>query len=1143
MHKSKLILWTCVLVVYAMVVRAQTSNQRCVTVLSSSEITLVDSLLIDPESIMLNPRVSYVFDQSIQKITVTDSLPTELEVCYRVLQIPISKVYQHKSPSLYDSSAVYYSVYSRTPSVFRQEELFDTPNIHKSGSLTRGVNFGNTQGVNVNSSFNFQMDGQLTDKLNIRADLTDQNIPFQPEGNTQQLREFDHVSIEVYNDDLSILAGDVLLRHTDSYFLKYNKNVLGGKIDVNYDLANDLTARSMFAISAAKGQFADITIQAQEGLPGPYQFIGANGEQYSVIMANSEQVYLDGQLLQRGFDYDYVIDYNLGELTFTPRILITQFSRIRVTFEYSDQSYSRSIMAMRQELIGRRFSLAVDFYREKDDLNRPLSFTLTQEDQRRMSEAGDDDLPVPISSAVQVPFSAQRVLYIKKDTLDATGNFQEIFQYSRDSSQALFQVSFAEVGLGRGDYELVENDVNGRVYQWISPQLGQSVGSYSPVQFVAAPNMRQMMTIGGSVGVTEYLELYTETAVSNHDLNLYSIVGNKDNNDLATKAGLRISDQPVGASGYKWYGDLSLEYDGADFRPIDRYRPIEYDRDWSYDPQQDTFRTSDHIFTISNLLKKDQNNALSTTLTTRKKENVIDGWQQDHRLKQSFGSLKLAGSWFGMENQSLSDQSTWRRWGSEAFFDRYFIVPGYQLNTDRNAVYASHTDSLLRTAMNYQSHTYYLRNHDTLRYHYRIEHVIRTDRHAKEGRLSDYSRSKTSTASLGTLTDASQVLGLIMTHREIRYDSDLDDENFIQGRLDWRSEYWQRHLEMELMYATSSSREILREFVYVPVAPGEGTHTWRDLNDDGVQDLTEFFPAINFDERNYIKIFVPTQESIDAFNTLFTYTLRGKMPRKWSDSYGIKRFLSLWSNRTNININKKNTDNKFSSRFNPFALSIDDQFLIFTRDGIRSSMFYNQTGRGLGGEFAYAMNRSKQAISQGIESRWAREYRVGIRYHLGDEVTLTGHLARQLREHRSQFQIDRNFDILTREVGPGVIWQPTNNLRLATSYKYIQRVNQSDNDEWSQTDELNLEGRWSQGVQNSLTAQYIFSDIDFKGNEQSASGYELLNALRPGANSAWRLQFNQKLVSGLQMSLGYEGRKSTGSPIIHMGTMQVTALF
>jgi len=52
-----------------------------------------------------------------------------------------------------------------------------------------------------------------------------------------------------------------------------------------------------------------------------------------------------------------------------------------------------------------------------------------------------------------------------------------------------------------------------------------------------------------------------------------------------------------------------------------------------------------------------------------------------------------------------------------------------------------------------------------------------------------------------------------------------------------------------------------------------------------------------------------------------------------------------------------------------------------------------------------------------------------------------------------------------------------------------------------------------------------------------------LEALRAGQNITWDLNLQQKLFNGLQLSVVYEGRKSEETPAIHIGRIQVTALF
>src|SRR5690606_11437315 len=103
---------------------------------------------------------------------------------------------------------------------------------------------------------------------------------------------------------------------------------------------------------------------------------GPQNERFVIIMASSEKVFLDGKQLRRGFNYDYIIDYNQGEITFTANVIITEYSRVRIDYEYAERNFSRSILSANHIQEKNNVSLYLNFYQEKDNPNRPLFFEL-----------------------------------------------------------------------------------------------------------------------------------------------------------------------------------------------------------------------------------------------------------------------------------------------------------------------------------------------------------------------------------------------------------------------------------------------------------------------------------------------------------------------------------------------------------------------------------------------------------------------------------------------------------------------------------------------------------------------------------------------------------------------------------------------
>lgn len=258
--------------------------------------------------------------------------------------------------------------------------------------------------------------------MNIEAVITDQNIPYQPKGNTQQIRDFDNVYIRLFNEKTGLTAGVVLTNpHEESYFLKYYKNVQGLQFKHKTKLG-DWNSSTQLSGAAAKGKFSSILLTAIEGSQGAYKLRGPNGERFVIVLANSERVFIDGERIERGFDRDYVIDYNLGEITFNANVLITRFTRIRVDFEYAETFYTRTSRVITQELSTKKWTFRANYYSEKDKHNGTLGFQPSQSDLDLLRKIGDDLSLAQVSGVDSVTFSLDRILYARLDTLDQDGD-------------------------------------------------------------------------------------------------------------------------------------------------------------------------------------------------------------------------------------------------------------------------------------------------------------------------------------------------------------------------------------------------------------------------------------------------------------------------------------------------------------------------------------------------------------------------------------------------------------------------------------------------------------------------------------------------------------------------------------------------
>ena len=231
---------------------------------------------------------------------------------------------------------------------------------------------------------NLNLSGQLTPKIGIRAAITDNNIPFQPQGNTQQLQDFDQIYIQLFTDQTELTAGDFRLERPKSYFMNFFKRAQGLSIKHRFNTANRkkqndvpgfLEVKGSGALS--RGKFNRQIIQGVEGNQGPYRLNGAENETFIIVIAGTERIYIDGQLMTRGQQNDYIIDYNTAELTFTTKRLITKDSRIIVEFQYSERNYSRSLFHVGADFEKDRLKVRFNLYSEQDGKNNLLNDDLS----------------------------------------------------------------------------------------------------------------------------------------------------------------------------------------------------------------------------------------------------------------------------------------------------------------------------------------------------------------------------------------------------------------------------------------------------------------------------------------------------------------------------------------------------------------------------------------------------------------------------------------------------------------------------------------------------------------------------------------------------------------------------------------------
>src|SRR5690606_14315283 len=136
----------------------------------------------------------------------------------------------------------------------------------------------------------------------------------------------------------------------------------------------------------------------------------------------------------------------------------------------------------------------------------------------------------------------------------------------------------------------------------------------------------------------------------------------------------------------------------------------------------------------------------------------------------------------------------------------------------------------------------------------------------------------------------------------------------------------------------------------------------------------------------------------------------------------------------------------------------------------------------------------------------------------------------------------RTFSIEQQGLRPRVTWQPNTSFRAQLSFKYTEKKNLPEyGGEHAVLQDLGTEIRYNTAGKGSILVTANLVDIAYDGEANSSLGNEMLIGLKPGTNMTWSVSIQRNLSNNLQVDLTYNGRRSEGLPLIHVGGAQVRA--
>jgi len=1118
-------------------------NQYSITKVSiiplSEKIILRDSLL--------KPERDYRFNYLTATFTLSDTLPYSifdtLFVTYETVRLGLKKEYKNRSLVIkYDDKlGDTVQVVQTEGGGFSPESIFG-PGLQKSGTLIRGFTVGTTKDFSLSSGLRLQLSGNLTDDIEVVAALTDQNTPIQPEGNTERIDEIDKVFIQIKHQNATGTFGDYNLNNRNGEFGLINRKLQGLMGTVTFQPHGGYVA-----IAGSRGKFNRVNFNGQDGVQGPYVLVGENGEKDIVVLAGTEKVFLDGIEMVRGEINDYIIDYSTARITFNPKRLITNASRIEVNFEYSARAYSRNFFgsAANSVLFSENYKIGVQYIQEGDDPDAPIDFTLTEQDKEILANAGDDPVKATKSGVQLVAPDSLGIIkgiYQAVDTLINNEPFT-YYVYNPGDSLSQYIVTFSYVGEGRGDY------IREALGQYFF--VGINEGGYLPIIFLPLPELKQMANAVVTLNPFKNIQLDLEYAGSLWDKNRLSSLDDENNFGAAANLFLKITPSDVNIGSLS-LGKIGMSYKerfiNKNFTSLEDFNVVEFDRIYnttgSSQSEGEQFREGK-----LNLLPTEELNIVGSFASLKRGDTFQSNRYNGRLTLTNRNNYNLFYDLDYVETENLNVKTNWwRQVGDASYLFWDLLKPGVAFLSDNKRQNYIGTDSLIAGSFEYYEVTPFLQLLEVEGVTASARYTFRDDFLPVGGAMikESYSGAQIYDLTYRGIEEFTTLLNL--TIRNKYYTDDfkqlglLDTEQLLI-RSQSTFNFWERIVDGNLYYEVTTEKQARLEKVFVRVEKGTGNYIYLgDLNNNGIADEDEF--ELSAFDGDYILVTIPTDELFPVIN-LKTNT-RWKI--RYADIFDKNSFIGTvlkpLSTETVWRIEEITREDDLSKIY--FL-----QLKYFQQEGatirganyFQNDFYINENRQDLSFRFRYIQRFGMSEYNTGTENSYNRERSLRIRFRLIKEVTNQTDVVNFTDNLTSPQSLTRNRQITDNNLTTDFSYRPINIIEVGLKLK----VGKSENTYPDNPTVIDLN---SQAIRFTLSfAQTGRLKIEFERAElisntlENFIPFEMLNGNQIGKNFFWRTNFDYRVASFLQTTVGYEGRWQGIGRVIHTARAEARAYF
>ncbi len=980
-------------------------------------------------------------------------------------------------------------------------DFFD--GLKTSGFWEKGMLAGNRQDVSAPGKLDLTLQGHLARDIKVSGHIYDDNLPDGYQGISTPVKDINRMYLTGESKRWKLFAGDIMWQFRTPVFAfrRDNKGIGMAWKEENFGL--DVRAASV------KGKFYRKEFNLRSDEYGPFLLDVPGNDTYVYILSGSEKVYLNGRLLQRGEDKDYVIDYGTAELRLNPKLAVNVYDVLTVDFLYANRRYRRWSGFIRQTKKNRYGDWSVFMFNETDIKSKPL-LVAPDSSQIRFLEHFDGKTTAYVIQIRRSAYSADKILYKKHYT--GTDFYFEYQQGPPSPGDTLYEVQFRYTGNRRGAYRVDRILSAGKVMTYV----GEGNGDYSVYWPLEAPENNVFYGLSNNFRYRKF-SWRNDWVLNRYNPNTF-YMGNNRENALAFRSAVQydFSKDTVSEKSVRF----SWQHLPARYHIQDRIFPADFTKIWDL-PDPSHGRSDWATFEF---IRKDSVRQSNIRLHRFLLRDSIRFWRGDWTTEGKKGGWSWEGNDFWMSGQqSAGDHEDFYHFEHQFSkrFNRWTTLLGGTTET-RDLRRGNIADSLNYRYFMFSPEITYRKD----KWQWSISDTWTTSDSIRENRWSRRFNEHNYRTSL------SRKGALFRWKLSGGYRSDIlnphKDTWLFSGEMS--AETPSKITVFSLSGQRFAARVPVREVVFVRVPDGQGQYKWVDYNGNGLQEPDEFEAAYYSDQADYIKVLLPSRKYRDAYTNSLHIDWDLNLMKT-----GVKGFWKNWKNRLQIDLNQQTSEKSLQK-----SLAFRSGNLLNGHQKISDVLVFNPLSN-ITLRYEGKLMRRAENLYFGRQESFTRRHVWTAVWHIRRFWIVKPSFERISLLHAEEEFPYKNYDIEGKIWHLPVQWKSKRSfISLGWNHSAKGALYSPEN---LTADEIFVTWQYSDGRKKRFRTSFRYVLNRFGGNVYSPAGYVLLEGLQPGKNAVFDMNWNYRLSADIFLDMQYQMRAAEHSPVIHTGSIRMRVNF